>query len=515
MHSTGIFQVDKDSMIHWRKQAVCASAFVEEEIAKASINKAASMLINVGHVRHATSGAKTTENAHPFEATRADGSRIIGVHNGSLYDGWKSKPYGKDFEVDSAWMMHMLAQEGADAFEYFNGAFALVWYDSKHPNHLFMARNKDRPLCYMVTEDRKNLLGSSELGMLTWLAGRNGFKLEKEGAFTTPFYLADGMIYKFSLKSLGNFEKVSFPEYKFSSSHSDWRSNSGGNGMLHHYRGERSTHHIDRVGSSYPQDDEFDDNIDPWETRYQRSRAKAIATVRPVTQAEKDWDYEMQESILQEVKDELAAARYTLVGRAEAEPGDTTIVDGDVIDIESYHVIDEDADEKIVDSGTLDRAMHRALEKQSRSVEPAPVRRHVPMTKVTLSDITLLSTNTSSATTGEIKVAKDLNIFGRVVEFKGIDFDEANSSCLGVFTMTDPETGETVDCDGEIRYLTKKVAEDLYINRKSHLAIIIGFHKEAGWAICAVPSIKEKEFIYSSITPNETRGIIDRASSAN
>jgi hypothetical protein len=498
--STGIFQVDRENHISWRKQAINATDFVTDTTTKLQLNRATSMMVNVGHVRAATSGSVTTENAHPFEAERSDGTRIIGVHNGSLVSGWKDKPFGKDFAVDSDWMMHMLAQEGADAFEHFNGAFALVWYDTKHPDHIFMARNKDRPLCYMVTEDRRSMLGASELGMLTWLAGRNQFKLAKDGPFKTPFYLADGKIYKFSLKELGNFEKFDFPKYKYTGTvyepaGGDWRNQGGtGNTQLTHWRDHReSTYHIDRVGGRYPNDDTFDEGIDPWDERFNsalRSR---------VTRVETDWDYEMQESVLQSVKDELSAARYSLVPSSSANPGDTTVIDGEIVDVEDYHVVDVDS---VVDGDQLDRAMHRALVKQSKSVEPAPVQRSRPMDKITLDDITLLSTNTSSATTGEIKVAKDLGIFGRVVEFKGIDFDDANSSCLGVFTMKDPAAGEDVDCDGEIRYLTKKVAEDLYIKRKSHLAIIIGFHKEAAWAICAIPSVKEKEFIYSSITPS-------------
>lgn len=486
--------MDKDGLISWRKQAVSATEFCADPTSKLAINKAPSMMVNVGHVRARTSGSIITKNAHPFRAERADGTNIIGVHNGSLITGWRDKPYGKDFEVDSEWMIHMLALEGADAFEHFNGAFALVWYDTAHPDHLFMARNKDRPLCYMVTEDKRSMLGASEVGMLNWLAGRNRFKIAKDGPFNTPFYLAEGKIYKFSLEDLGNFEKFEFPEYKYTGTQgnsSNWGPQGSNSTHLTHWRNQRGSYQTGDLSSRYPNDDEFNEHVDPWDERFN-------SALKQRTRTEVDWDYEMQESILQVVKDELAAARYTLVPLSGAQPGDTTVIDGEIVDVEEYHVVDVDT---VVDGEALDRAMHRALQQQSKSVEPPAIKRVRPMETITLEDISLLSTNTGSATTGEIKTAKELSIFGKVVEFKGIDFDESNSSCLGVFTMRDPMTGEEVDCDGEIRYLTRKVAEDLYIKRKSHLAIVIGFHKEAGWAICTIPSIKEKEFIYSSITP--------------
>lgn len=141
-------------------------------ISKARQTNTASMC----HVRAATSGSITYDNAHPFYITDDDGNEIVGVHNGTL-NNWANKEGGKDYNVDSAWALSRILTEKVDAFEEFSGAFAFVWWTSEKPGVLNMARNKERPLFVALTED-DNLVYASEAGMIHWLCERHRIKLK-------------------------------------------------------------------------------------------------------------------------------------------------------------------------------------------------------------------------------------------------------------------------------------------------------------------------------------------------
>lgn len=207
LDGAGIYQINDKGECSWVKDAESASEFVQLQSAKDLIRNSGYSPITVGHVRAATVGGVSVGNAHPFTIERDDGTFVSVVHNGTLYN-WKGHKDAHKFSVDSEWLAHMLATEGHDAFEYFNGAFAIVWYDSAVPDHVFMARNKERPLHYIVTNDNKTILGCSEVGMLGWLAQKHKFE-EKN----TPYYLEEGKIYKFSTKNVGKFTVVDYPAY--------------------------------------------------------------------------------------------------------------------------------------------------------------------------------------------------------------------------------------------------------------------------------------------------------------
>lgn len=80
------------------------------------------------HTRSGTSGAVSLENQHPFKYSRADGSYVIGVHNGVItnHHALDSK-HGRSLAVDS---MHVYAHiaEDKDLGE-IEGWGALAWFD--------------------------------------------------------------------------------------------------------------------------------------------------------------------------------------------------------------------------------------------------------------------------------------------------------------------------------------------------------------------------------------------------
>jgi hypothetical protein len=101
------------------------------------------------------------------------------MHNGTLTN-WSYKEDAKLFDVDSEWAIHMIAKHGVDAFKLFTGAYAMMWWDQSKKDKLFIARNKERPLHFRLSDDKKIMYIASEAGMLAWLTERNELKTQKE-----------------------------------------------------------------------------------------------------------------------------------------------------------------------------------------------------------------------------------------------------------------------------------------------------------------------------------------------
>lgn len=77
------------------------------------------------HTRHATVGAKTVENSHPFSI-----GNIIGAHNGSVSNcDWLNKSRNLSYEVDSQHIFHALNDSGF--LDGIYGVGAIEWVDRR------------------------------------------------------------------------------------------------------------------------------------------------------------------------------------------------------------------------------------------------------------------------------------------------------------------------------------------------------------------------------------------------
>ena len=209
--SAGVFQVDKNFKPFMHKMNVPGYMFAEAKQAKRFFSDADSSLLTVGHVRAATHGKVNIDNAHPFVMVKPDGSRLIGVHNGTI-NNWKSQKGADDYDVDSEWALNEIAKDGVDAFERFAGSYAFVWWDESTPDKVYMARNKDRPLHFLQTQSKDSILFGSEAGMLSWLAER-----AKIDTAESIYSLEEQKLYTFDLSKTGNitWSKINLPVYKY------------------------------------------------------------------------------------------------------------------------------------------------------------------------------------------------------------------------------------------------------------------------------------------------------------
>jgi hypothetical protein len=116
----------------------------------------------VGHVRSASVGSKTTENAHPFII-----DNLVIAHNGTLqnhkellekYDIWSSS------DVDSHALGELINKVGYSILEEYKGYAALLMVDTNYPDELKVYHGKsktytmgmpteERPLWYMQTAE--------------------------------------------------------------------------------------------------------------------------------------------------------------------------------------------------------------------------------------------------------------------------------------------------------------------------------------------------------------------------
>lgn len=435
MHSSGLFQVDSKGEIDVVKRAVNGSSFIALPEAVTALARAGRSKMTICHVRHRTSGEIKDENAHPFLMTREDGSKLVGVHNGS-FENWRLKKDSDGVDVDSAWAFQMLANEGHDAFEYFSGAFALVWYDTRNPEIVNVARNDKRPFFYMHTKDGKTMLFASELGMLGWLAERNKLEPKRNERTNTNFlYTEPGRIYRFNIKDLSEVDSVEYPSYnpKTSKYVPPTPIYQGNYGRQHdrfalgndYYGGDAAE--WDAYGSAYP---------------YARERT--------------DWDEVRQANLFKNVKGILKAGRIRLDVKARGEDP-ATVLDAELIDEVNKEL----------------KETFPTKKENDQSVGPFHI------------GTSILKPDTTTVSKGERAAAERLQVFGQLVQFTGIMYDEdltdmGLGSCDGTIRIM--RDGQIVDADAALRGIPKRVANHRYIHaiRPSFLTVVGYVPPQAG-----------------------------------
>lgn len=125
--------------------------------------------IFIGHCRKSSYGAKTKDNAHPFEDTTNKSRRIILAHNGTLTDVYDFKRYleekhetfkdkfGASLDVDSKIFARYFNLTGIDdpgVLSLYRGAAALLYTDTTQNNNVLYAyTDGERPLHYGYCEE--------------------------------------------------------------------------------------------------------------------------------------------------------------------------------------------------------------------------------------------------------------------------------------------------------------------------------------------------------------------------
>lgn len=392
--------------------------------------------LTVCHVRHATAGHVSKENAHPFVIERDDGSKLVGVHNGTLKD-WQHKLRGQEFDVDSEWAFNMIADKGIEALKYFDGAYALVWHDTRSPESVFMVRNEQRPLHFMQTEDGKTVLGASELGMLGWLAERNGFKIKRDKNQNAMFYLSPGRLYEFSLKNVGEYTTEEVPKYDASTGVEKTTSNF------------TLTHHNSRGYSErYSRADDVHSDED-WRWGGGGDRA-------PVGMKER---FSYYSTALQRVRDErLGHTKESVVGSVEEDP-------------------------------MLEAGIKAALDKWNgeQTGKDKELYAELLTEPVFLSD-----PKDSYATNQEKDTAKELKIYGQVVLTNTQMYEPDTATLLGEFEVMD-ESGVVFNPMSEMRFATRNEAYEYMDQYKP--VVIVGYNKDRRNATASVAPLSKKQLL--------------------
>lgn len=289
--SAGIASIDIPSEImEYHKSPLPGMYFAEDRYASQLIRSAsAANTITICHVRAATQGAVSPNNAHPFHHTNDEGSgftrELIGVHNGSL-STWNHRTDAKGYDVDSDWALRRIFDDKFDAFENFSGAYCFVWWDSEESDVLNIALNDQRPMHVAFTQGG-GMAFSSEAGMLYWLLQRHNISI-KEHEGSVIHQLTPGNWYKFNVKNLAGFTKLELPKYRsFSSTTSTYsRSSSSYHSAYNHVNNVQKL--LDTISAKESSKAEDKQSPTPLEELEQQDKEKALTVTKTEQAAAKE-----------------------------------------------------------------------------------------------------------------------------------------------------------------------------------------------------------------------------------
>lgn len=161
--STGVIKVNRQgTQYKWAKRVGPPAYLLDSREYDKNIREVGVSAL-IGHCRAKTIGDVTVKNAHPFDITEHG---IIGVHNGTLRN-FHNLPGYKAPMSDSNALYETLATEGAETtFGGIEGAFACVWWD-QNTGRLNFIRNKERPLWFTYSKDKRKMFWASE----PWMFG--------------------------------------------------------------------------------------------------------------------------------------------------------------------------------------------------------------------------------------------------------------------------------------------------------------------------------------------------------
>ena len=175
-HGTGVLGVDDKGKMSMYKRDLSGHDFIELQKAKDIIDSTDNVFA-VAHNRWATRGTASNENTHPFQH-----GDITLFHNGTVTNIHSLSK--EKFNVDSDGVSYLINQNDMDyksILEEFEGGYSLVFYN-EFDNTLNFARNEEKPMAFIKLDTGSYIFGS-EIGMIEWLAKRNGLVIES--SFTT------------------------------------------------------------------------------------------------------------------------------------------------------------------------------------------------------------------------------------------------------------------------------------------------------------------------------------------
>lgn len=189
MHSTGLAHCwtkskRRSTAIHGLVQS--PELLYGKELEEVFDNAKLDCNLMIGHTRHATAGALTIANAHPFVF-----HSIIGAHNGTIpclrNDDKKTNPTENS---DSYYLFKSIEEKGLEetikSLSEWTSAYALVIYDKKI-NHIRFLRNKERPLFFVCTNSGALYWSSTHLNLEYVLKSTNTWgNITKEGISSLP-----------------------------------------------------------------------------------------------------------------------------------------------------------------------------------------------------------------------------------------------------------------------------------------------------------------------------------------